>query len=303
MPRTADGGAPPITTGAARRSTPPGDWSALSRPLPWSSPRAWRFAALAAASRAGATVSAGLAIGYRHGFDSGLFMEHVYANTPRGTGPLGRAVDRRLLGRPTCEAFRDISALARQAVTEAIDAVSDRDAPVVADLAAGPSPYLLEAIATRPGVRAVLRDVDPAALEAALAGARRLGVADRVHAEAADAFDADALAALAPRPDVVLECGLYGMYPDDDLIARHFHDLAERVGPRQIVCNVQTANPEIEYIARVWRNRHGEPCVWRLRPVEAILRWAGQAGYAPASVTADRHGIYRVLRLERAPGG
>lgn len=276
---------------------PPPDTDALSRPLPVSSPRAWRFAALRAANRAGARASDGLGIGYRHGFDSGLFMEHVYADAPAGAGPLGRALDRRLLRRPTCEAFRDIAYLAERAVVEAIDAVG---APcVVADLAAGPSPYLLEAVARRPGVRAVLRDVDPAALEAARAAARRLGVADRVEAEAGDAFDPRALAGLDPRPDVVLECGLYGMYPDDALIARHLRDLAEHVGPRQIVCNVQTANPEIEYIARVWRNRHGEPCVWRLRPAEDILAWAAAAGYVPASVRADRHGIYRVIRLVR----
>jgi hypothetical protein len=37
-----------------------------------------------------------------------------------------------------------------------------------------------------------------------------------------------------------------------------------------------------------------------LRSHERILEWAGEAGYVPASVTADRHGIYRVMRLVRA---
>ncbi len=64
--------------------------------------------------------------------------------------------------------------------------------------------------------------------------------------------------------------------------------------------NVQTRNPEIEHIARVWRNAAGERCVWRLRPVERIVEWAAAAGYAAASTTADRHGIYRVVRLERS---
>jgi hypothetical protein len=62
---------------------------------------------------------------------------------------------------------------------------------------------------------------------------------------------------------------------------------------------VQTRNPEIEYIARVWRNAAGERCVWRLRPLEQILGYAAAAGYRPASVSSDRHGIYRVVRLER----
>ena len=72
----------------------------------------------------------------------------------------------------------------------------------------------------------------------------------------------------------MVELGLYGIYHDDALIERHLHDLAELVAPSQIVFNVQTRNPEIEHIARVWVNHEGGRCVWRLRPVEQILEWA-----------------------------
>lgn len=269
-------------------------FAVLQRPLPPASPRACRFAALRAGGRLGALASDGLRIGYRHGFDSGPFMAHVYANRPEGRTPLGRALDRRLLRRPTCEAFRDIRALAELAVLDAIDAL-DAPEPVVADLAAGPAPYLLRALAQRPAARAIVGDVDPAALAQARAAAARLGVADRVRAVQADAFAPASLIALDA--DVVVELGLYGIYHDDALIARHFLDLAELVAPSQVVFNVQTRNPEIEHIARVWRNAAGERCVWRLRPVEQILAYAAAAGFEPASVTADRHGIYRVVRV------
>ncbi len=277
---------------AARR------FEALCAELPRSSPRAWRFAALSLASRAGARLSEGARIGHRHGFDSGPFMAHMYANRAVGRTPIGRRLDRRLLDRATCQAFRDIRGLAEVAVLEAIDAAGG-DA-VVADLAAGPSPYLLHALERRPGATAVLWDIDPGALEQAARAARALGVEDRVTTRRASAFDRAALAALQPRPDVVCELGLYGIYHDDGLIERHFADLAGTVGPAQIVCNVQVANPEIEYIARVWRNAEGGRCVWRLRPPEQIEAYARAAGWEPASVTADRHGIYRVMRFAPA---
>jgi hypothetical protein len=278
------------------------DFAALQRDLPRSSPRAWRFATARAAARTGALVSYGLRIGYDHGFDSGAFMDHVYANRPRGHTVVGRAVDRHLLERPTCVAFRDIRALAERAVLDALDAAPGGE-PVVADLAAGPAPYLLEAIAQRPGARALVCDVDPDALARARVAADALGVAERVRFATADAFSRDALAALDPRPDIVLELGLYGMYHSDALIERHFADLAELVSPGQVVFNVQTANPDIEYIARVWRNRNGERCVWRLRPVEQILDYARAAGYEPRSIESDRFGIYRVVRLARVGAG
>jgi hypothetical protein len=280
---------------AARRG-----FEALRAELPRSSPRAWRFAALSLASRAGACVSEGARIGHRHGFDSGPFMAHVYADRAVGRTPLGRRLDRRLLDRATCQAFRDIRGLAEDAVNAAIEVAGER--AVVADLAAGPSPYLLHALRRHPRASAVLCDIDADALAQACAAARALGVGDRVQTRAASAFDRAQLAELAamrPRPDVVCELGLYGIYHDDALIERHFLDLAATLAPEQIVCNVQVANPEIEYIARVWRNAQGERCVWRLRPAEQIEGYARAAGYESASVTADRNGIYRVMRFVR----
>src|SRR5262249_19658023 len=115
----------------------------LQRELPTYSPRAWRFGAMATASRAGALFSEGLRVGHEHGFDSGPFMAYVYANAPRGRTAIGREIDRRLLARPTCQAFREIRGLAREEIAQAIAA--DRSpAPVIADLAAGPAPYLFE---------------------------------------------------------------------------------------------------------------------------------------------------------------
>jgi precorrin-6B methylase 2 len=270
----------------------------LQRELSPISPRAWRFAALRACSRAGSLLSDGLRIGYRHGFDSGPFMAHVYANRPSGRTPLGRAIDRRLLRRRTCVAFRDIRAIAERAVLDALRAERAR-APVVADLAAGPAPYLLTALSRHPRARAIVADADPDALEQARRGADALGLGERVTFVRADAFDRDALQALRPAPDVIVELGLYGIYHDDALIERHMHDLATLVAPRQIVFNVQTRNPEIEHIARVWVNHEGGRCVWRLRPVEQLLDWARDAGYEPAAVEADRFDIYRVVRLVR----
>ncbi|MGI8729247.1 MAG: class I SAM-dependent methyltransferase family protein [Solirubrobacteraceae bacterium] len=288
----------------ARRADEPADlaarkFEALRAELPRSSPRAWRFAALALASRASTHLSEGTRIGHRHGFDSGAFMAHVYSNRARGHTALGRRLDRRLLNRATCQAFRDIRGLAEAALDDALQAAGPGPV-VVADLAAGPSPYLLHALTRRPDAVAVLCDIDDAALQQASAAAGELGVADRVATRAASAFDRTALARLQPRPDIVCELGLYGIYHDDELIERHFVDLAATVAPAQIVCNVQVANPEIEYIARVWRNAEGGRCVWRLRPAQQIEGYARAAGYEPASATTDRHGVYRVMRFVRS---
>jgi hypothetical protein len=287
-----------MATGADTVDGP--SFAELERDLPPLSAAAWRFRALSAASRAGSLLSEGLRVGYAHGFDSGPFMAHVYADQAQGHTAVGRRIDRHLLDRRTCQAFREIRRLAREAIAEAV-ATSSVEAPVIADLAAGPAPYLFEVLAAEDRVRAIVADIDPAALDQARSSARRLGVAERVAFVQASAFDRRSLTALDPRPDVVVELGLYGIYHDDRLIEQHFRDLAETLAPEQIVFNVQTQNPEIEHIARVWRDHRGHRCVWRLRPVESILQWAAAAGYEPAAIRSDSFGIYRVGRLRRVP--
>jgi hypothetical protein len=282
----------------ADTAAPIPSFAELQRDLPALSMRACRYRVLSAASRAGALLSEGLRVGHRHGFDSGPFMAHVYANEPRGRTALGRRIDERLLARRTCQAFREIRQLARRALEDAV-AATPGDAPVIADLAAGPAPYLFDVLRAHPRAHAVIGDIDSAALAQARTAADRMGASDRVRFVQASAFDRSALAALDPAPDVVVELGLYGIYHDDALIERHFLDLAETAAPREIVFNVQTHNPEIEHIARVWRDHRGDRCVWRLRPVESILRWAAAAGYEPVALHADSYGIYRVGRLAR----
>ena len=287
-----------MAAAADSATAPTPTFAELQRDLPVLTPRALRFRALAAASRGGALLSEGLRIGHAHGFDSGPFMAHVYANEPQGRTPVGRLIDQRLLARRTCQAFREIRVLAREALDEAVGACGG-EAPVIADLAAGPAPYLFEVLKSHPRANAIVGDIDPAALAQARAHAARLRLLDRVAFVQASAFDRSTLERLDPAPNIVVELGLYGIYHDDALIERHFLDLAETVAPGQIVFNVQTQNPEIEHIARVWRDHRGERCVWRLRPVESILEWAAAAGYEPAAIRSDSHGIYRVGRLVR----
>jgi hypothetical protein len=258
-----------------------------------------RYAAWRAGYRTVGRLSDGIRIGMRHGFDSGPFMAYVYAGRPSGRLGVGRAIDRRLLASRTCTAFREIAELATEAVREVLDERRGRETCVV-DLAAGPAPYLLDALVGRPPPEphALLRDVDVGALQAAARAAAARGLA-RVETAIGDAFDAAGLLSMEMRPDVVVELGLYGMYPDE-VVAPHFRHLAEILAPDVLVCNVQVQNPEIEHVAHVWPSRAGGRCAWRLRPLDLILYWAGMAGFRPQRVRRDSNGIYAVLTLRRS---
>lgn len=252
---------------------------------------AWRLA-----YRSVGRLSEGVRTGLAHGFDSGQFMAYAYANEPTGALGLGRWIDRRLLGSLTCTSFRETSRLATEALRELLDERAGRETLVV-DLAAGPARYLLDVLAERPRpeVRVLLRDVDGAGLQAALDAAAARGL-ERIDGAVGDALDPDSLATIAREPDIALELGLYGMFPDE-AIAAHLRDLATTVAPRALVASLQVHNPEIAHIAGVWPSRSGGRCAWRLRPLDLLLSWANDAGFALDGLRWTTGRVYCVVTL------
>lgn len=228
-------------------------------------------------------------------------MAYAYANRPAGALGVGRWIDRRLLEGITCASFREVSGLVTEALRDLLDERAGRETFVV-DLAAGPARYLLDLLAERPRpeVRVLLRDLDTAALRGALDTAWERGLG-RIGTAIGDALDPADLATVASRPDVAVEVGLYGMY-DDAVIAAHLRDLARILAPRALVASLQVTNPQIDHIAGVWPSRAGGRCRWRLRPLEHLLAWANEAGFAPERMRWTTGGVYCVVTLRPAGG-
>jgi hypothetical protein len=105
---------------------------------------------------------------------------------------------------------------------------------------------------------------------------------------------------LRPRPDVVCELGLYGIYHDDALIERHFRDLATNVAPAQIVCNVILNRvKDCQEVVRIF-------CA-TANPVEVIVAQTEQGrgvlgvidGSSPAGVEKEEHAKARHALLRK----
>lgn len=281
-----------------RRNGTPG-FEELQKPLPWYSPRSWYFGLVSLFLKTAGQLSYGIGTGYRHGFDSGMIMNYVYENSPRGRFFLGRKLDEAFLGQITCGAWRAVKEIQKNMILRYLAGRSGR-ATFIADMASGEADYLYDVLRqTGPGVRALLRDINETALSKSRRTAGRLGLTERVSFERGDALDTESLRAIAERPDLVIEAGLYGIIHDDALIRGHFSALRDILNPDALIFNVQTHNPQIELIARVLRNQSGERCVWHLRPVEEVIGWAEGAGFRDPEVTFDPYGIYAVVMMRK----
>lgn len=243
-------------------------------------------------------LSDGIDLGWRTGFDSGLSLDYVYANRPRGFTP----IDRVYLNSVGWRGIRQRKVNLEKRLREVIEHTHSAGEPVVVlDVASGPGRYVLETIKAMPHVpiRAILRDFAPANVEAGRALARELGVTGAVHEEG-DAFDRASLAAVTPRPTIAIVSGLFELFPDNARVLESLRGLAEALPPGgRLLYTNQPWHPQIEFIARVLTNRDGRPWIMRRRTQAEMDELVGIAGFEKLGQDIDRWGIFTVSTARR----
>jgi alpha-beta hydrolase superfamily lysophospholipase/SAM-dependent methyltransferase len=272
------------------------EFDRLSRP---GSPH---LAVVRMAMRTVGRISGGIATGWKHGFDSGVMLDYVYANRAQGLTPLGRFFDRRYLDSIGWRGIRlrreNLERLLQQIIVETHAAGQ----PVrILDIACGGGRYLLETI-HRLGhlpITATLRDYKEANLEAARAHAARLGLTN-VTIVQGDAFDREALANITPRPTIAIVSGLYELFPDNEPVRRSLAGLADAVPPGgHLIYTNQPWHPQVEFIARVLTNREGKPWIMRRRTQAEMDELVRSAGFEKLNQEVDPWGIFTVSVARR----
>ncbi len=278
------------------------DFERLTRPLPVWHPRAWYFGLARTLLRSIGRLSKGVRVGLAHGFDSGVMLDHVYANRAEGRGAVGRMLDRVYLNAPGWVGIRNRGALVEAEIAKAIRRQATIAEPVrLVDVACGGGRYVLNALAGLDGgvkVAATLRDYQAANIDKARANAARLGV--DVTVEQADAFSDEDLARLRS-VDIAVVSGLHEIIDDDGRIARHLRQLAAILpAGSTLLLTVQPDHPQLEFIARVLNSHTGKPWAMRLRPVALTRCWLEAAGFVVEAVTMEPLGIFGLVRARKA---
>lgn len=248
-------------------------------------------------------LSEGIRLCLDHGLTSGKTLNYVYRNEPTGRLFLGRLIDRRFLGHPGWVAVRErrrnLEALLHEAIAHVREA---GERPVLLDIASGPASYILAVVEEDGGddLQALCRDLDARWLEEGRAEAERRGLGN-VRFEVGDALDADALAALDPRPNVVVASGFYDWVTDDAVVERSVRLLAEVLAPGgAFVVTNQVAHPDLETTLALFTDFRNEPLAMRMRPQGLVHGWLEGAGLTIAGTRLDEDGYYSVSLATKA---
>ncbi|MCZ6528669.1 MAG: class I SAM-dependent methyltransferase family protein [Candidatus Dadabacteria bacterium] len=242
--------------------------------------------------------SEGIRIGYRHGFDSGNIMNYIYENEPLGHFYVGKVIDRAFLNQKTCKAFRSIKKIQKDMISNYLKQREGKETFIV-DLACGKADYIYDVMKeSNPNVNVLLADINESTLMESKQIAENLGLSENISYRVGDALDIQSLKNITPKPNLVIEVGLYGIIHDDELLRNHLKLLKDILNPEALLFNVQTYNEQIELIARALINQDGQPCVWHLRPVELVIGWAEEAGFKNPEITMDPYDIYAVVMMK-----
>jgi len=269
----------------------------LQKPLPQYSSKNLYYTFISLLLRNLGTLSEGINIGYRHGFDSGNIMNYIYENDPQGSLYIGEVIDRAFLNQKTCKAFRAIKKIQKDFILNYLKEREGLETSIL-DLASGEADYIYDVLQEEnSNVDILLRDINENTLLESSKVAQRLGLTENIRYEVGDVLDTESLKNISPKPNLVIEVGLYGIIHEDENIQDHLKALKEILDPDALLFNVQTYNEQIELIARALVNQDGDPCVWHLRSAEQVIGWAEEAGFRDPQITMDPYDIYAVVMM------
>jgi alpha-beta hydrolase superfamily lysophospholipase len=256
-----------------------------------------QFLVARAAMKTGGRLSKGIDLGWRSGFDSGTSLDYVYENIPKGSSRLGKLIDANYLNSVGWRGIRQRKANLMAALRRVIEEMhADRCRIHIVDIAAGGGRYLLETMKELSDIpmTALLCDYRQENIDAIQKLASELGLTN-VATRTADAFDRSSLGAINARPTIAIVSGLYELFPSNVPVRESLAGLADAIEPGgYLIYTNQPWHPQVEFIARVLRNREGKPWIMRRRTTAEMDELVREAGFEKLAMEIDQWGMFTV---------
>lgn len=248
------------------------------------------------------SLSDGIALGWRTGFDSGQSLDYVYRNTPQGKLGIGEILDKSYLNSAGWCGIRQRKVNMERLLREAISQVQrDSSQPVsIVDIAGGPGRYVLDVVREMPhdSYKVLIRDWSEEGLDQGRRIAKELGLSG-IEYRRGDAFSKESLAEIG-QVDIAIISGLYELFSSNEMICRSLQGIAACVRPGgYLIYTGQPWHPQLEMIAEVLINRDGKPWVMRRRTQAEMDELVRAQGFTKLRMELDNEQIFTVSLAQR----
>lgn len=249
-------------------------------------------------------LSKGIKISQEHGFDSGSSLDHVYENSPQGTGVIGKLIDQTYLNSPGWTGIRQRKEFLDQLLDKYSAEVISRESELkVLDIACGNGRYMID-FASRwlsnqsAPVTIALRDYVQHNLSQSELYAQSEGLSDNTNIKLLyaqdDAFIADSYQD-EKQFDVIVISGLLELESDNTHALVALRGAANQLRDNgYLIYTNQPWHPQLEFIGAVLDKYSGEP--WQMRPriqgeMDALV---SHVGLHKLEMLIDTQGIFTV---------
>jgi ubiquinone/menaquinone biosynthesis C-methylase UbiE len=235
-------------------------------------------------------LSDGIRLGWRTGFDSGVMLEYIYENKPRGITPLGVWVDKLYISNEVWDGVRSRRGFL---VEQLKAAIQHYDQPMIFDLAAGVGSYLFLLPANQATI--IAGDYEREAVQAGQAKVNETGRSD-ITFKQNNAFELEQFA--ADRADILVSSGFFDILVKDEEIDTVLKNGTAITQPgARWVFTIQEHHPDLRLLKETMIDLNKE--AWELVPrsVETLVDWANKYGWELEKL--DRNAFFAVGTLVR----
>ncbi len=240
-------------------------------------------------------LSKGMSIGNKYGFDSGVTLDHVYANKPEGKTFVGKFIDKNYINSIGWRGIRQRKANMISSVQAKIDALQEaKKEVVILDIAGGPARYLVEIAKANPMVKVYVRDYQEQNVQEGRALAKEMGI-ENISYEVCDAFNEASYENVDFRPNIVIVSGVFELFSANELIVHAIKGIAKLIEKDgYLLYTGQPWHPQLELIANVLGNHQQEKWIMRRRSQYELDGLFSEHGFKKERMLIDNWGIFTV---------
>lgn len=246
--------------------------------------------------------SEGIRLVTTKGLTSGVMVDYIYQNQPKGRFYIGRWIDKIYLSH---RAWEDVRTRKNNLVTFLTDAITVQRSinrqPAIVDVAAGSARYILDvkSHAGMEDVSVVCRDLDTEALEQGQHNAERLGISG-IRFITGDALNAESLSLIEPKANIAVSSGFYDWINEDELVQKSIALIYDILPPGGcFIFTNQARHVNQEFVQGVFMDLRGQPLRMTMRSAALLNGWAETTGFRILKTTGDTNFNYSVTLAQK----
>lgn len=246
------------------------------------------------------SMSEGIRVAKKYGFDSGVTLDHIYKNEPKGISFIGKFIDKNYINSIGWKGIRvrkiNLENLLEQAIASTYN---QKKEPRILDIAGGPAKYLIEMAKKHKNIEILVRDYQQQNIEQGQKYIAQFNL-ENIKYEQADAFNIANYENMDFQANIVVVSGVFELFENNSLIQNAIDGISNILQSGDILLFTnQPWHPQLAQISNVLMNHQHQKWSMRLRSQYEINQLFKKSGFEIEDMIIDDYGIFTVTKAKK----